>query len=184
MLRGQRATAQSDPPPPRTRASFPSGGELPGTVLRPARSSTTEPVPVPEPRRPPKRRTLLLAGSGAVVAAVVVGVIVATAGGSPGSHSTASDLPPVDQQQSAVDLDPGLPVVTGGRTSPSTVHFTWTYDNAQAGDTFVWKTADQVEHPVATASADVPGTGQVCAQVQVRRPGGSVQTYSAPVCAG
>lgn len=118
-----------------------------------------------------KRHWPLYAGTAAVAAGVIVTSVLLI----PGNDKT---LPaPVGAQPQSADNPGGISgkaAVTATRVNPQTLRFTWTYPSPQSGDTFVWRTNDELK----TGTVDVPSvelyaSGALCVEVRVVRADGS-----------
>ncbi|MDX3659213.1 serine/threonine-protein kinase [Streptomyces sp. ID05-26A] len=67
----------------------------------------------------------------------------------------------------------GKAVVTATRVNPQTLRFAWTYPSPQSGDTFVWRTNDELKTGSVTEPAvELPASGTLCVEVRVVRAGG------------
>jgi hypothetical protein len=116
----------------------------------------------------------VLIGAATVAFAVLaVGIALAAKGSPPPRPNTPVDVG--SSQNAALDeLPPGAVTVTAARAAGK-LAFTWTYDGAQAGDTFLWRVSGRPAETSATAPAvslpDPPGT-QLCIQVKVVRVNG------------
>jgi hypothetical protein len=143
------------------------------TVLRPISTWTGTPsADEPEVRRTHASKWVL-ALAATVACAVVIGGIVWSAHGSPAPVGTPTNG--VSQNAGVDDLPLGAVMVTGHR-SGGAITFSWTYDGAEATDTFLWRIAGtDAATRAAAPSVTVPdkaGT-QVCIQVKVVRTGGT-----------
>ena len=110
----------------------------------------------------------------AVAVAVIVAGIVWSASGTAKPKPTVTDGGG-DQNALVADQPPGAVTVTGVRSGKKIV-FSWSYDGAQADDSFLWRTdgatkTTAVTQPTVTLD-DPPGT-QLCIQVKVVRANGA-----------
>ncbi|GAB2813051.1 serine/threonine-protein kinase [Lentzea nigeriaca] len=123
----------------------------------------------PSPRR--KRRWPVYASAAAVAAGVL---------GTSGVLWLKDDnsLPQQRQDagpQSALDAGSSAKAtVTATRVNRETLRFTWTYPSPLAGDTFAWRTNDDLKTgTVQTPSVELYAPGTLCVQVRVVRADGS-----------
>jgi serine/threonine protein kinase len=167
----------------------------PATVLRPTRPQTpghspstagatdaaeTEAAPS---KKGVKARWVVIVASVALIAAVVVGVVLSSRGGKPGDRAGDHGYSNAPQPGAGFD-PPQQPSVTASRSGDK-VSFSWTYDNPQQGDYFLWGTTDgTAQHRASTRSVSVPAphSGKVCVTVQAVRGNGQSSLPSAPVC--
>jgi hypothetical protein len=129
------------------------------------------------------RRSALLAAAAALVAAVA---IVA-----PGGDETNENAPPTAEQQDGLPDDatvtfvPAPSGLVAGPTAGGTA-FSWTNDDPQEGDTFLWRRtdpgADSGLRPVEEPSVVVPAEGRVCIEVLLVRSNARSSEPSAEVC--
>jgi hypothetical protein len=86
-------------------------------------------------------------------------------------------LPPVEQTeqvqpQSAGSQNalPGKATVTATRVNADTLRFAWTYPSQRPGDTFAWRTNDELKTGTADAPAvELYAPGALCIEVKVVR---------------
>ncbi|WP_439657431.1 serine/threonine-protein kinase [Lentzea sp. HUAS TT2] len=68
----------------------------------------------------------------------------------------------------------GNAAVTATRVNPQTLRFSWTYPSPQPGDTFAWRTNDELKTGTVTVpSVELPASGTLCVEVRVVRADGS-----------
>jgi hypothetical protein len=136
-------------------------------------------VTVPVEGGPAERRTRasqwVLVGAATVAFAVLAVGIVLAAKGSPPSRPAPPVAPGSSQDAALDELPPGTVTISAARAGGK-LTFRWTYDGAQAGDTFLWRVAGRSTAIAATdpvvSLADPPGA-QLCIQVKVVRPDGN-----------
>jgi len=122
----------------------------------------------PSPRR---RRRWPVYASAAAVAAGVLG----TSGVLWLKDDSLPQQPHDAQPQSALDSGPSSKAtVTATRVNRETLRFSWTYPSPLAGDTFAWRTNDDLKTgTVQTPSVELYAPGALCVQVRVVRADGS-----------
>ena len=173
-----------------------SSDAQPATVLRPARPQATGQsratagetgavdTDAPARKKGVKTRWVVVVASVALIAAVVVGVVLSSHGGKPGDRAGDHGYSNAPRPGSGFD-PPQQPTVTAARAGGK-LTFSWTYENPQHGDYFLWSetTAGSVQHRVASPSVSVPvpHTGKLCVTVQAVRSNGQSSLPSAPVC--
>jgi hypothetical protein len=83
-------------------------------------------------------------------------------------------MPTGAQPQSAAEGgSAGAVVVTVTRVNPQTLRFSWTYPAPQPGDTFVWRTNDELKTgTVSEPSVELTASGTLCVEVRIVRAGG------------
>lgn len=174
-------SAPSPSAPPRAAL----GHEEPAsTVLRPA-TPTPEPPSIEPRRRGLKPPQVGIIAAALVIAAVVVGVVLSS-GRSP-SQPGAKDPSLLATGQLLAPDPPQQPSVTPTYDAKTKiVHFSWTYENPEAGDYFLWAltvdaVAKRVDGPpeLALAATD---PGKTCVVVRVVRAGGQPSLFSNPTC--
>jgi serine/threonine protein kinase len=132
------------------------------------------PTTVPEPARTRNAQWILIAAATLAVAVIAVG-IVWSAHGSPAPRPSPS---PIGSQNAAIEQPPPGPVTIVGHRSGSNITFTWSYDGADASDTFLWRLVGSsatkaVSQPTVTMHEKQHD--RVCIQIKVVRVDG---TYS------
>lgn len=141
------------------------------TVIK--RPAVVAPAPPPAGEARSRAGWWVWAVAVAVVAAVATGIAVL--GGGPGSHQPVV-VDSGGNQDAGNGQAPGPAVVTARRLNPTTVRFTWTYDNPLATDSYRWQTPDGARSGTARKpSVDLPdpaGT-PLCIQIMVVRQDGS-----------
>lgn len=90
-------------------------------------------------------------------------------------------------QNAGAEAGPSAKVnVSVSRVNRETLRFSWTYDSPVAGDTFAWRTNDDLKSgTVETPSVELYAPGALCVQVRVVRADGSNasdQTWSPEGC--
>ncbi|PWK83625.1 serine/threonine protein kinase [Lentzea atacamensis] len=146
--------------------------------------STVDAVVTPADPRPRRRSRWPVYASAAAVAAGVVG----TSGVLWLKDDSLPQQNPVAQPQNAgAEAGPSPKVtVSVTRVNRETLRFSWTYQSPLAGDTFAWRTNDDLKSgTVETPSVDLYAPGALCVQVRVVRADGSNasdQTWSPEGC--
>ncbi len=137
-------------------------------------TSTVAAVVLPADQPPPPRRRPrwpLYAGA----AAVAAGVIFASGQLLPGDE-VLPDPVKVEPQSAAEGGDglAGKVTVSVSRVNDKTLRFSWTYPSPVAGDTFAWRTNDELKSgTVESPSIELYAPGTLCVQVRVLRADGS-----------
>jgi hypothetical protein len=135
----------------------------------------TEPEPVVEAART-RMGWWLWAGAAVVVCALVVTGIIVSFSGS--KQPPTVPISGASQNAAVNELAPGVPTITAKR-SGGKLRFSWTYDSADATDTFLWRVSGADRSTVAKAPnvviSDKSGT-QLCIQVKVVRSSGGFGT--------
>ncbi|NKE59426.1 serine/threonine protein kinase [Lentzea sp. PSKA42] len=136
-------------------------------------ASTVDVVAVPADPLPRKRTRWPVYASAAAVAAGVIG----TSGVLLLKDETLPKSAEVVQPQSAPggpDALSGKATVSVTRVNSETLRFSWTYPSPLAGDTFAWRTNDELKTgKVETPSVELYAPGALCVQVRVVRADGS-----------
>ncbi|GGU27683.1 serine/threonine-protein kinase [Lentzea flava] len=145
--------------------------------------STVDAVVLPAEPGPRRKRRWPVYASAAAVAAGVLG----TSGMLFLKDDSLPQQPQEVQPQSAVGNGPSAGVtVTVTRVNRETLRFSWTYPSPLAGDTFAWRTNDELKTgTVETPSVELYAPGALCVQVRVLRADGSNasdQTWSPEGC--
>ncbi|SMC54573.1 serine/threonine-protein kinase [Lentzea albidocapillata] len=124
------------------------------------------------PAGPPERRKArwpLYAGVAGAVAAV--GIASALLLQDRGSLQISAGAQP---ESTAEGGSSGKAVVTVTRMNPQTLRFSWTYPSPQPGDTFVWRTNDELKTgTVSEPSVELTASGTLCVEVRIVRADGS-----------
>lgn len=120
---------------------------------------------------PARRRARWPVYAGVAGAVAVVGVTSALLMQDKGSL----EVPVGAQPDSAAGSGTaGKAVVTATRVNPQTLRFAWTYPSPQSGDTFVWRTNDELKTGTVTEpSVELAASGTLCVEVRVVRAGGT-----------
>jgi serine/threonine protein kinase len=166
-------------PAKETAAPAKAGTPTPPTVRRPVSPAPADAAhPESEPSASGRQRWLIIGAVVAVVAiSLIVGVVLSQGGkkGAPSTRTTNS-AGAQDRGNAGEDVPPGDVTITGKRTGPATVAFSWTYAAPESGDSFSWQTPDGAKggtvHVPTLTLASAAGT-RTCIQIKVFRADGS-----------
>jgi tRNA A-37 threonylcarbamoyl transferase component Bud32 len=127
---------------------------------------------VPQPRGFGGARWILVMAATVAVAVIAAGIVWSAHGSPPPRPAPTT----VGNQNAAIDEPPPGAVTIVGKRHGGKITFTWTYDGADATDTFLWRVTGAAKTTAATQPTavvrDTTG-GQVCIQVKVVRLDGS-----------
>ncbi|GGM76333.1 kinase [Lentzea pudingi] len=127
-------------------------------------------VPADVPAREKARWPVYAGVAGAVA---VVGMTSALLMQDKGSLEVPAGAQPGSAAESGAT---GTAVVTATRVNPQTLRFAWSYPSPQSGDTFVWRTNDELKTGTVTEpSVELPASGTLCVEVRVVRAGGNAE---------
>ncbi|RDI34887.1 serine/threonine-protein kinase [Lentzea flaviverrucosa] len=127
-------------------------------------------VPAGPPTPPARRKSRWPLYAGVAGAVAVVGISSALLLQEKGSVQMPTGAQP---QSAAEGGSADKVVVTVTRVTPQTLRFSWTYPAPQPGDTFVWRTNDELKTgTVSEPSVELTASGTLCVEVRIVRAGG------------